>query len=524
MQKKSRVLWCVMALALLLGMGVADKAQAIDFKARGIWSMGYGIGDPSLTEDVTTKGDKKKVNNDDKFVARQRVLLFLDAIASENLMGSVQFKLGPQDWGKARQGSALGADGTNIKLTQAYMQWAVPQTALKMKMGLQYFSMPNAAGGSAVFDTQAAAVVANYAFNSNVGLTALWMRPFNDNYSGGSYNGILSSDKANYLDNMDLFALTLPLTFDGIKITPWVMPGMLGRNANKFDGFWQNGLGDGYPAVTLYPYLNKMGGGHGLNVQKLGSTSKTYGNVFWAGIPFKITAIDPWNFELDLNYGYVEEMGRFDVLKRNDANDVVRGSSQRQGWLAKALAEYKLDWGVPGIFGWYASGDDGNVKNGSERMPSLCPYGSFTSFFGDGNMAWSPALNFMDKSLSYAGTWGIGAQIRDISFVEDLKHVVRVAYWGGTNSPSMVKYMDHANAWDSTSGLADGPYLTTNDGMLEVNLISSYKIYENLEMNVELGYVANYMDNSTWKKSYNDFGGYSKQDAWKAQVVFQYKF
>ena len=88
----------------------------------------------------------------------------------------------------------------------------------------------------------------------------------------------------------------------------------------------------------------------------------------------------------------------------------------------------------------------------------------------------------------------------------------------------MVKYMDHANAWDSTSGLSDGPYLTTNDGILEVNLISSYKIYENLEMNVELGYAANFMDNSTWKKGYNDFGSYTKQDAWKAQVVFQYQF
>ena len=58
MQKKNRILWCLVALALFLGMGIAGKAQAIEFKARGIWSMGYGVGDPSLTQDVTTKGDK----------------------------------------------------------------------------------------------------------------------------------------------------------------------------------------------------------------------------------------------------------------------------------------------------------------------------------------------------------------------------------------------------------------------------------------------------------------------------------
>lgn len=45
-----------------------------------------------------------------------------------------------------------------------------------------------------------------------------------------------------------------------------------------------------------------------------------------------------------------------------------------------------MDWGTPGIFGWYASGDDGNVKNGSERMPSIAGAGNFTSFIGDGNL------------------------------------------------------------------------------------------------------------------------------------------
>ena len=67
------------------------------------------------------------------------------------------------------------------------------------------------------------------------------------------------------------------------------------------------------------------------------------------------------------------------------------------------------------------------------------------------------------------------------------------------------------------------PYLTTNDGLVEFNLVNSYKIYENLEMNLELDYVANFMDNSTWKKA-NGGGSFDKQDMWKAQVVFAYSF
>lgn len=92
----------------------------------------------------------------------------------------------------------------------------------------------------------------------NVGLTALWMRPFNDNYQGGTYQNVFSKDRAGYLDNLDLFALSMPLTFDGVSVTPWIMPGMMGRNTGKFAAFSNYGLNDGSPATTLYPYLNKL--------------------------------------------------------------------------------------------------------------------------------------------------------------------------------------------------------------------------------------------------------------------------
>lgn len=96
------------------------------------------------------------------------------------------------------------------------------------------------------------------------------------------------------------------------------------------------------------PYLNALGQGGGLNVSRYGSTSKTYGSMFWAGLPVKIRSFALWNIELDLNYGYGEEMGKFDVLTRNDPNDIRRGSTQRQGWLVKALIGDNLDLGHSG--------------------------------------------------------------------------------------------------------------------------------------------------------------------------------
>ena len=507
-----KILTLMLAAGMLLG--AASGAKAIDFKTSGEWLVGFGLGDGSLIKDVN---DQKR-HQDDTFNAGQRIRLQLDAVASETLSGTVFFEIGDQMWGQSESGGALGADSTSVvKLKNAYIDWMVPNTDLKLRMGLQAVALPNVAGGSAIMDGDAAAVVASYQFNENVGLTALWMRPLNDNYTGTNADGeAYDNGYKNYLDNMDLFALMLPLKFDGVELTPWAMYGLQGKNTRFNEGGVETA--DGALNVTLpgyYPGMNFGPGG-------LGHTGKSYGSMFWAGLPVAITAFDPLNIEFDINYGYVEAMGRYDVLKRGVES--VLGNSKREGWLVKALVEYKMDWGTPGIFGWYASGDDGNVKNGSERLPSIAGSGNFTSFMGDGNLAWGTGYNFYDNNLTYAGTWGIGLQIADVSFVEDLKHTFRVAYWGGTNSPSMVKYMGSAVAWDDTTAVQDGPYLTTNDGLLEFNLVNSWQIYENLEANLELGYIINMMDRDTWDKSYVSDRNWSKQDAWKAQLIFAYSF
>ncbi|MBE6442152.1 MAG: hypothetical protein E7022_07480 [Desulfovibrio desulfuricans] len=518
---------CTLLLAAGLVFGAATGASAIDFKAKGQWLMGFAGGEHSpLRHTRDANGVKTKQNNNDNFQAAQRVRLQLDAVASESLSGTVYFEIGTQLWGKADDtsgGAALGADGTRqIKVKRAYIDWAVPDTEAKVRMGIQGVALPEAAGGSAVLDADVAGVTVNYQFNENVGLTALWARPLNDNFAS-DWAWERRSNPRNYLDNMDLFSLMLPLTFDGVKATPWAMYGIVGRNALKTE--WDNDrynipdTADGNLAYSLRPYPAL-----GADNANIGRTSKAYGGAFWAGLPVKLTLWDPLNVEFDINYGWTESMGRYDAVKRGGA--VKRSSTERQGWLAKALVEYKFDWAVPGVFGWYASGDNGNPKNGSQRMPSVAPCGNFTSYMGDGNYGWI----LQDYGLDYAGTWGVGLQIRDMSFVEDLKHTFRVAYWGGTNSTSMVKYMNNAYSWADSWGDAHAdstwntsPYLTTNDGLVEFNLVNNYHMYENFDVNLEADYIVNCMDNSTWKKARNG-GTFEKQDMWKVQATFAYSF
>ena len=58
---------------------------------------------------------------------------------------------------------------------------------------------------------------------------------------------------------------------------------------------------------------------------------------------------------------------------------------------------------------------------------------------------------------------------------------------------------------------------------MEINLDSVYKIYENLEARLELGYIINGIDKGTWERSFHQ-SSFSKSDGYKAGVIFSYKF
>ncbi len=474
-----RIATLVLAAAMLLG--ASNGAKAVDFKAHGEWIFGLGAVDTMYYGQTGT----------DTFASAQRVRLQIEAIASESLSGAVFFEIGEQYWGHADSGGSLGTDGQVIELRRAYIDWIVPNTALSVRMGLQYFGNPAVAGGSAIFGFDGAGISANYKINDMVGLTAAWIRPYNDNFAGDA------NDSANYLDNTDLFMLSLPVKGGNWSVNPWIMAGFMGNNSipNKYTA--KVGLG---PRGASY---NSSSLNH----------EPAYSTLLWAGLPMSF-AYDAFNFELDLNYGSVSYGGTYSYNGK-------RIDQQRQGWLIKALAEYKMDWGTPGIFAWYGSGDDSNISDGSERMPVLGPSGTFTSFFGDDPWSFSTSgwgnVGF-DQSLGYDGTWGVGLQVKNFSFMEKLSHTFRVAYWGGTNHTDNAQHLNDPTAALGGSNGSNGTfYLTTADYMVEFNLDSTYKIYENLTATLQLGYAINGIDKDTW--------GYDeRRDGYKAGIIMRYAF
>ena len=496
-----------LALAAAMMLGAATGANAIDFKAKGQWIMSFDYGMHGNFGESKAKNNSG-FENEDEFEARQRVRLQLDAVASEALSGTVFFEIGDQVWGQDSTGGALGADKSVVELKRAYIDWMVPQTDLKVRMGIQGIALPSfTTNASQIIDDDVAAVSLNYQFNENVGLTAFWARPYNDNY-GYKYNST-TGDNKNYMDNMDMFAVVLPLTFDGVKVTPWVMYAAMGPGM-----FGDGSYGNAWDRATS----GMISGAFGYD------NVDTYGNAFWAGVTGEVTYWDPFRIAWDVNYG----SAAYEDEKMN-----------REGWLASLLLEYKLDWGTPGLYGWYGSGDDSNPRNGSERMPTVSANGNndFSNFAFNGNpyIARECVLG-----STMTGTWGIGARLKDVSFLEDLKHTLRVNFMGGTNAPKMAKYMrtgengyapigKHGVYGIADTGFYDPMYLTTEDYALEVGLTNTYKMYDNFTIMLDAAYIAMWLDDSrsTWGK--NPMANFAKggdgiYDAWNVNLSFVYSF
>ena len=496
-----------LALAAAMMLGAATGANAIDFKAKGQWIMSfdYGMhGDFAKSKAARNSGYTNSKGNEDEFEARQRVRLQLDAVASEALSGTVFFEIGDQLWGQNDTGGALGADNNSVvELKRAYIDWMVPNTDLKVRMGIQGLALPAfTTNASQILDDDVAAVSLNYQFNENVGLTAFWARPYNDNY-GYTRHVAGAEQYDNYMDNMDMFAVLLPLTFDGVKVTPWVMYAAMGPGM----------FGDGnYGSAWSRASTGMVSGFKGTD------WNDSYGNAFWAGITGEVTYWDPFRIAWDVNYGSVS----YEDEKMN-----------REGWLASLLLEYKLDWGTPGLYGWYGSGDDNNPKNGSERMPVVSANGNndFSNFAFNGN-PYIAREGILGSTM--VGTWGIGARLKDVSFLEDLKHTLRVNFMGGTNAPKMAKYVSHNSFKDPATvaryGTSYDPlYLTTEDYALEIGLTNTYKMYDNFTVMLDAAYIAMWLDDSrsTWGK--NPMAGFAGDrngvyDAWNVNLSFVYSF
>ncbi len=478
-----RIVTLLLAAGLVLG--AAAGSQAADIKAKGNWTFSWQLGDNNLFE-----------KNGDKFTAKQRLRTQIDVIASESLKGVLFLEMGDQNWGSSKDGASLGTDGKIVKVRYSYVDWVIPQTDTKVRMGLQNFSLPGfisnnpiLGGGSA----DGAGITISGQFTENVGASLFWLRAENDNTDG--YRGNPSSNA------MDFVGLTVPMTFDGVKVTPWAMYGSIGRDSFS-DGDGVTHLDENGDIVRADSVVSGLlpTGVYGADLK--GSSLDRHGNAWWVGVASELTYFDPFRFALDAAYGSADmgSIGGFDV--------------ERSGWFASILGEYKMDYFTPGILFWYASGDDSNWANGSERMPVVEGSWTASSYGFDDNFG-RDACDMI--GLTNDGKMGVYLQAKDISFMEDLTHIFRVGFIKGTNNTEMAR-----QGFASPTGKSGRElYLTTADKAWEVNFDTQYKIYKDLTLAVEIGYINLDLDKGVWSKGTVD--SYRENNV-RGAVTLQYTF
>ena len=474
-----RIVTLLLAAGLVLG--AAAGSQAADIKAKGNWTFSWQVGDQTFA----------KHSGKDNFTAKQRLRTQIDVIASESLKGVLFLEMGDQNWGRSDQGASLGTDGKIVKVRYSYVDWVIPQTDAKVRMGLQNFSLPGFISNSPILGGGAAdgaGITLSGQFTENVGASLFWLRAENDNAGSNSVK--------QYSDAMDFVGLTVPMTFDGVKVTPWAMYGFVGRDS------FENAGASGDQKKLLQGLLPL-----GVSNKTLTGNSLTdrHGDAWWAGFTTELKVLDPFRFALDATYGRVD-LGE-GLSTKGKKIDV-----KREGWIVSALAEYKMESVTPGLTAWYSSGDDANVNNGSERLPTINPDVKVTSYGFDGTN-FCRAQQVLGTSVD--GTFGIVAHLKDISFFEDLSHTLRVAFYRGTNNTENVRQKMITKPSETVSSMY---YMTTADKAWEVNVDSEYKIYKNLSLFLELGYIRMDLDSNVWK----DYE--SKKNNFKGAVCVLYSF
>ena len=450
----------LVTLILAAGMvfSTANGASAVDMKVSGEWQTAFTFADNMYNDYGAAKNHKG--SSDGTFKAAQRIRINFDLVASEYVSGRVQLQVTDGDTNEYNWGTAgTGGTGAGVTARLAYLDWIVPNTNVLVRMGRQSVALPSYTFGSSVLDDVIDGVVVSAPINDMVALNIGWLRP---------------AAEVNKWDNLhrphssvDLAYLSLDVTGDGFKVTPWGMVGFVGSMA----GAEYNAAGN----VIAGPSTFDM----------LGDVSNENTTAYWVGLGGELTMFDPFKFTADFLYS------------GNDADH----TAERSGWYAALGAEMRLSMATPFLRGWYASGDDADSED-SGRLLSV-----------DGSAAFDPSGIYFDyysqisgtpDVCSAAGTWGVQLGVKDVSFIQDLSHQLSVTYFQGTNNTNRVTgpatsatFVNHKN---------DGPigYMTTADSAWSIDFMNSYKLYENLTANLLLSYLVTDFDEKVWGRDYDN--------------------
>jgi len=523
-----RLLFCVLAAALV--MTAVSRAEAATevrmtgdvlvygnyFANRNFtgWNRAYWSNNAGAVQRAGSRSS-------DNFEIWERFRLRTDFIASE----AVKFRFGvlvEDTWGHGTYTAANPTAGisngpgvrtsSGVEVYQAYLQFKWPGTEIQVSAGLQPASMPQSSffAGSVVFDSDvSAAIVTAPLIDGTLSLLLGYVRTIASDQTFGQTTSI-GNNHRNLYANEEAFLLALPLTLDGFKATPWIAYGQGGRDGKYlYDGGWAEGLvAPGFLAYGAPGWKNN------------------FITAMWAGTTLEVSVLDPLKFYADVIWG------------RHGMNEYAK--NVRDGWFIDAALEYTgFDMVTPQAFGFWSTGEDSSIRNGSERMPNFFPGSGNGGDHNGGTQSWNAGNSFLfdggqelvkgsNMGINPIGAYGFGASLNKMSFIEKLSHILTFAYVHGNNSPRAIRYANTGGYTYAlnTGGVSDplfnmGRDLTWDEWAIGLNFDSKYMIYENLAFILETGWAhASPFQKSVWGTHLAN----EANDAWKVAFGLKYTF
>jgi len=467
----------LLATLLAFVFGMAASAHAVKVEASGAWAVEFLF---SENFDMHKNGGTGDGQGD--FNVYQRLRTQFDFIANENLRGVLATEIGStaaeQRWGGQNYRFHDRFNGINVR--RAYVDFAIPGTKITNRIGYQNINLPAAVGGgSMILDDEVAGVVTAIPVIDELSVVAGYARlyDFDNNSDSGTQNSAF-----------DAGVLILPVTLDGFKFAPFFMYGYAG-NAAITD------MANPYLSILPPAARNPQDLGYLVGLTGPGAFNTAGRNAYWGGTSFEMTYFDPIKVMADINYGK--------VVGNIDADD-------RSGWMFDLAVDYTgFDFMTPSLFFAYTSGEDSDVTDGSERMPTLNARNwALGSFFFGGDTLLQGSKGYGSEQT---GFWALGLSLKDISFLEKLSHTFTVMYAQGTNDKALI----------GNDFIWYGQTLTEEDHIVEVDLNTKYQLYEELCLTLDLGYINNGYDKDKWRAVDPNL---DKGDAYKLSTGILYQF
>ena len=438
----------------------------------------------------------------ENFNATTRIRFGFDYVASEDLSATILFQYRNGSWGN-NNGNDFTADhelsamgtGSHFRMRLAYLDWTIPSTDVKVRMGRHAVVAPSYAFGSAILDGRGDGITITSALNDNINVGFTWVRIDSGVRGSDKYLDKFGNAKPfgtwGYADDSDAVMLNAEFAYDGFKVAPWLMYASTQKGAEAYLFTSDNNI-----LSSRSPYFSDFAA-----------------DSFVIGASAELNMFDPFVFAIDALYSNTK------LHNANTLDDPFVEDSL-DGFYIGAKASYKFDNGTASLGGWYATGNDwneGNFNRNDNGFVLLDGGFSASTILFDGNMVGVDGFtNVMNGGTdSPFGTWGIIAEYANFSFIENLSHTARVLYVKGTSENETAV----AGTYYRTSNSLLGNF-TKDDSAIEIDFDTTYQIYKNLSATLQLGYAI--FDQSDLDPL--DATLKEQDDIFRSALTFVYKF